>query len=70
MRIPHVCTSVQRAAVLEAPLPPTDTLDLECSVRGLRHSLWIALYFAQKLRRADFDHRLTALVRDLDRELA
>jgi len=36
----------------------------------LRYSLWLGLFLSQQLRRPDFQHELSRLLRDCDRELA
>jgi len=72
--MPVTITHVQTVtALVTRPTPattPPNPLEVECTWQGLRYSLWLGLFLAQQLRRPDFQHELSRLLRDCDRELA
>lgn len=50
--------------------PRKSPLHLECTMRALRHSVWVSLYLAQDLALHGEQELLTRALRDIDRLLA
>jgi hypothetical protein len=58
---------VQR--ITQEPGPGKSPLQLETTVRALRHSVWVSLFLSQELHLRDLQDVLTRILRDIDRLL-